>query len=166
MSSKTPTVPAAATESARNTRRDFFAKLLLGLIILLVGGFLLLLSGGPKDRTRVLRTPAGNKVNLEIVDTDDLRKQGLSGRGSLEGGMLFVYDEPSKDHCIWMRDMNFAIDIIWLNESKSVIDIKESVLPTTYPENFCPSEKALYVIELGAGEAATNEIKIGYTLKF
>lgn len=105
-------------------------------------------------------------MKLEIVDTEDKRQQGLSGRGLITGGMLFVFDDVSQDHCMWMEDMNFAIDIIWLDESKTVVDLKQSITPATYPASFCPSQKALYVIELGAGEAAINRVAVGDTLKF
>jgi len=148
------------------TRREFFAKLVLGLILLLVGGFLLLLSGGPQDNSRVLSTANGNKLNLEVVDAETTRQQGLSGRGLLDGGMLFVFDESGRDHCMWMRDMNFAIDIIWLDESKTVIDLKQSVVPATYPENFCPTGEAKYVIELNSGDANKLELKPGQKIKF
>lgn len=91
-------------------------------------------------------------ITLETVDNNQDRVRGLSGREYMltNQGMLFVFDQPG-NHCIWMKDMNFPIDIVWIDENKIVTDIKKDVKPETYPESFCPSKDSKYVIELNAG---------------
>jgi len=98
----------------------------------------------------------------EVADTEKKRRVGLSGRESLkEGqGMLFIFDNEDK-HGIWMRDMNFPIDIAWIDEELNIVDIKSSAEPESYPEVFYPIQKSLYVVEMMAGLLRTNDIKIG-----
>src|SRR3989344_9043068 len=72
---------------------------------------------------------AGQTIKVDLVLTPAEQEKGLSGRSELkEGeGMLFVFNKPDK-HLFWMKDMNFPIDIIWLDVNKKVIYIKKSAL--------------------------------------
>lgn len=103
-------------------------------------------------------------VDLEIVDTESSRAQGLSGRSSMSDnqGMLFVFEQTDQQ-CIWMKDMNFSLDIIWVGENKEIIDIKRNVSPTTYPESFCV-DASKYVIELKSGVATKARLSEGQKL--
>lgn len=103
-----------------------------------------------------------SSVKIKIVDTVDSRQRGLSGTVSLpaDEGLLFVFDAPDF-HGIWMKDMNFSIDIIWLDETKRVVSIAEQISPDTYPQSFVPNQKALYVLEVNAGFVKKAGIKIG-----
>ncbi len=87
-------------------------------------------------------------VFVEVFDTPELRKQGLSGRtdlGSLNG-VLFIFDTPDY-HGIWMKDMLFPIDLIWISEDLTVISITENLKPDSYPRIFEPPQRAKYVVE-------------------
>jgi len=64
--------------------------------------------------------------------------------------MLFVFENPGI-HGIWMKDMKFPIDIIWLDKDMSVISKELNVSPDTYPQVFYPSREAYYVLEVKAG---------------
>ncbi|MCA9327149.1 DUF192 domain-containing protein [Candidatus Saccharibacteria bacterium] len=103
---------------------------------------------------------------LDIGSTDAEQEQGLGGRDSMDTdkGMIFVFEKPAVE-CFWMKDMQFPLDIIWLNELKRVVHIEANVSPDTYPKQYCPSEQARYVIELNAGEAARSGIKTNQTLR-
>jgi len=91
-------------------------------------------------------------ITAAIADTPAARRRGLSGRSSLpEGhGMLFVHSEAGR-HGIWMPDMHFPLDIIWLDDRKRVVHIERAVSPDTYPTTFKPDEPARYVLEVNAG---------------
>jgi len=90
----------------------------------------------------------------EVADTESLREQGLGGRAGLPKGrvMLFVFDTPDS-WGIWMKDMRFALDIVWARSDGTIINIERNVLPESYPHVYYPRESAAYVVEFPAGEA-------------
>jgi len=101
-------------------------------------------------------------VQVDVVRTPESRQRGLSGRDSLAWGtgMLFVFDEEDF-WSFWMKDMNFPIDIIWINKEGIVVTVVPDVSPATYPSSFKPSAPALYVLEVPAGYAAAERIGVG-----
>ena len=101
-------------------------------------------------------------VSVEIVDTSAERERGLSGREGLapDSGMLFIFEEDGYP-AFWMKDMRFAIDILWVASDGAIVHIEESVAPETYPTAFAPRRKARYVVELPDGYAKAHEIHIG-----
>ena len=106
------------------------------------------------------------KIRIELADTPEERIKGLSGREKLDenSGLLFVYEELGI-YGIWMKDMNFSIDVIWLDKDYRVIDIASDVQPDSFPEVFEPGAPALYILEVNAGFAQRNGIKTGDDLK-
>lgn len=106
-------------------------------------------------------------VKVELADTYEKRIQGLSGKKELakNNGMLFIFDKSGL-YGIWMKDMNFAIDIIWFNEFKEVIHFVENATPESYPETFTPPSASIYILEVPAGFVDGNHIKIGDSIEF
>ena len=106
-------------------------------------------------------------ITVEVADTDEERTQGLSGRGSLGvgQGMLFLFEFAAR-YGFWMKDMKFAIDIIWLNDAWQVVGVERDVPPSSYPHVFYPPSPVSYVLELPAGQAAALGIDTGSTLFF
>ena len=104
---------------------------------------------------------------LEVADTDSLREQGLSYRTSLapQTGMLFMFDTPQILK-FWMKDMNFPIDIIWLDENKTVLQIEHSLSLSTYSASFSPDSQTQYVIEIPVGDVGRIGVKMGDGLVF
>ena len=102
-----------------------------------------------------------DNLSIIIADTPTERVKGLSGRKSLAENqiMLFIFDYP--DYKIWMEDMKFPIDIIWLDENKKITHVEENISPETFPETFFPPEKSLYIIEANAGFARKNDLQVG-----
>lgn len=145
------------TVSAR--RKNLLYVALPGVIILVVIAGFLLRSDTPK------LTANDKQYVLEIKDTDPERQQGLSGRDNLspEVAVLFVFD-TNDQRCFWMKDMKFAIDIVWLDENKKVVAVEHSVQPSTYPDNFCHDGK--YVAEFVAGTAKSNGNDVGTQFSF
>lgn len=122
-----------------------FWWLLVGLLI----GSLFLVKPTPPD-TAVIK---GQRFTVERVETEEQRQKGLSGRDSIGANnvMIFVYHSEGK-RCMWMKDMKFAIDMVWLDESQRIIAIEHDVKPDTYPKDFCV-DNARYVMEFAAGTA-------------
>ncbi len=102
------------------------------------------------------------KLAVEIADSDAERVRGLSGRASLEQGtgLLFIFD-TSDIHGIWMKDMKFAIDIVWVADNMQVVHIEKNVTPDTYPTVFKPNRPARFVLEMPAGLVSKEGIKYG-----
>jgi len=108
----------------------------------------------------------GVTVKVELADTASKRTQGLSGMITLgeKEGLLFVFDYVGK-HTFWMKDMLFAIDIIWIDESGKIIYIKKDARPESYPETFSPDQNAKYVLEVVSGFSDKHNLKIGDTVE-
>ncbi len=106
-------------------------------------------------------------LKIEVADSVSERKKGLSGRESIanDEGLVLVFDEEDY-HGIWMKEMNFSIDIIWINQDKKVVDYRLSVVPETYPEIFLPGKPAKYVLEVKSGFVEQEKIEIGDKLDF
>ena len=104
------------------------------------------------------------QVEAEIAKTMLDRAAGLSHRETLatDEAMLFIFDKP--DHYqFWMKDMNFPIDIIFINEDK-IVDIKKSVPPAIDDgniEHYPPTDPAIYVLEVPAGISEEYGFKLG-----
>lgn len=107
-------------------------------------------------------------LRAEVANTDALRQRGLSGRSELgkDEAMLFVFDSDSNAP-IWMKDMKIPIDIIWLDAKKKVVHVQHNVVPDAEPhETYRSPVPARYVLELSAGGAKQNGIKIGVAARF
>src|SRR3989344_2699576 len=131
------------------------------LIILVVVGVLLMF--WPKDKkVEIINLP----LKIEVANTDTKRVKGLSGRENLpqDAGGLFIFEKPDK-YGFWMKDMNFAIDIVWLDETGEIVHLEKNVAPATYPEIFYPSAAAIYVLETNAGFFGTQNIRVGERLQ-
>lgn len=105
----------------------------------------------------------GNAViNAELATTEAQWVQGLSGRTSLatSTGMFFVFNHPAY-WGIWMKDMNFPIDVLWITDNLKISDIVENMSPASYPQAYSPHVPALYVLEIPAGTVKTYGLKVG-----
>lgn len=97
-----------------------------------------------------------------LREKDELRK-GLSGTDSLpqNEAMVFVFPSDSK-WGIWMKDMKYPIDIVWLNSDRKVVYLVKNAQPSSYPSTtFTPDEGARYVIELASGTIERTGIRVG-----
>ncbi|HEY4510000.1 MAG TPA: DUF192 domain-containing protein [Candidatus Paceibacterota bacterium] len=151
----------------------YFVFIVLGLVIL--GGIWVF--GRPVEslpeadiqtgEERPSATINGHMLELEIMRTPGEQARGLSGRESREenAGMLFVY-ETLVTPGFWMKEMNFSIDIIWIDADKRVVDISENLAPETFPELFHPRSPVQYVLEVNAGWADAHNISIGDPVEF
>jgi uncharacterized membrane protein (UPF0127 family) len=168
MSNKTPKKQPEEIESALKTPVKKKRYLIFGIVMLIVG-VLAVYSGVSSlldNKTRML-TPNGF-ITVEIADTPETRKQGLSGRESLSDseGMLFKFDATSADNCLVMRDMLISIDMVWMNENREVVTVIPAVAPETYLDIFCPEQPAKYSLELASGNAEKLEITPGTKLRW
>jgi uncharacterized membrane protein (UPF0127 family) len=105
----------------------------------------------------------GEKQILAQIADDHCKKElGLSGRSGIsEGqGILFVFDSVG-NYGFWMKDMNFSIDIIWLDQDFKVVGIEKSLSPSTFPKVYGTVFDSKYVLEVSDGFVEKNSIKVG-----
>ena len=109
----------------------------------------------------------GEEFRVLLADDEAERIQGLSGMPSLADDtvMLFVFPNDDK-HGIWMKDMHFAIDIVWLDQDGYVIHIKKDATPDSFPEIFRPDDNAGNVIEMSAGIVDRLALEQGHQVQF
>ncbi len=107
-------------------------------------------------------TLGGKRVRVTIADTPDARWLGLGGREALapDEGMLFVFPVADR-YGFWMKDMKFSIDIVWINDAGTIIDIETDVSPASYPTSFTPEAPARYVLEVPAGFTKVYTVQKG-----
>ncbi len=74
--------------------------------------------------------------------------------------MLFVFPRDGY-HGIWMKDMHFAIDILWLDKNGMITDAVRDVAPDTYPRVFVPTRPVRYVLEIPRGFISQNNVRAG-----
>ncbi len=132
------------------------------IIFLFVAGVVYL-----KFREQVLPArdiQVGNQIiKVELAQNPFSWKKGLSGRSDLaaNSGMLFIFATEDRQ-AIWMKDMKFPIDIIWINNG-AIIDMAQNVEPTMVEPLpvYLPRLPARMVLEVKAGMADKNNWKIG-----
>jgi len=111
----------------------------------------------------------GSTFFVECAVTSAALTKGLSGRQSLTSGtgMFFIFRMLNKQS-IWMPGMNFPIDVVWLDENLSVVNITYAAVPCI-EGNDCPSYSsqysALYAIEMPAGDAKKYGFATGTDLR-
>lgn len=117
-------------------------------------------------KTKTIRM-AGHAFIAEVADTNELRQQGLSGRLSLGDNQAMVFVFPSDgQNLFWMKDMHFAIDMIWLDAKKKIVYMAKDAAPESYPKTFGPVIPTRYVIEVQAGIADKLGLEIGDSVSF
>ncbi len=101
-------------------------------------------------------------VQASVASTLSTRIKGLSDTPYLPDNVvkLFAFGAAGQ-HSIWMKDMNYAIDIIWVAAQGEIVYIEEQVSPDTYPQSFASPTPAWYVVETVAGFVETNGIQVG-----
>jgi uncharacterized membrane protein (UPF0127 family) len=116
----------------------------------------------------------GNTIYSQIADTENERSLGLSYTKKLDenAGMLFIFENIGVKN-FWMRDMNYNIDIIWIDENKTVLGFFENADKNSYnakyPEYsriFKSPENTKYVLEVATGTIQNLKIKTGDVLEF
>ena len=117
----------------------------------------------------IVTTSTGEEIPVEVADTLKKRSLGLGERTSLKKGwgMLFVF-EKRKPHRFWMKDMQFPLDIIWLDNHR-IVHIIHNAKPANSldePEVMISPVPVNFVLEIAAGRATKLRLKTGQRMKF
>jgi uncharacterized membrane protein (UPF0127 family) len=96
----------------------------------------------------------GKTINVRIADTTIKKMLGLMYEKKLNNneGMLFIFENETYAP-IWMRNMLFPIDVIWLDKNLNIIEKVENLKPAKLFEfkTYGSKVKAKYIIELPSG---------------
>jgi uncharacterized membrane protein (UPF0127 family) len=101
-------------------------------------------------------------VIVSMAETPDAQERGLSGHVPLlpHEGMLFRFDHPGRQQ-FWMKDMLFALDIIWLDANLHVLSSVSNATPESYPKIFPSPDGTQYVLEVTHGFLSTRKVEAG-----
>jgi uncharacterized membrane protein (UPF0127 family) len=147
--------------------KNYKQSLIIGVLLILLGvAFSIYNELKNNDMRQELARPtiklADEIISVDIADTPQMRQKGLSGREALADneGMFFIFERAEK-HSFWMKDMNFSIDIVWINDAYTIVDITENLHPESYPKTYRPSIPVRYVLELPSGWIERNKVNMG-----
>ena len=112
-------------------------------------------------------TIGSTTFSAEMATTMIQQSCGLSRRTGLNehDGMLFIFGSPSIQN-FWMKDMNFAIDMIWISGDRVVGFAQDAPAPAPRAQLW---ELPIYtspdgvdkVFEVPAGTVAKDNIQVG-----
>jgi uncharacterized membrane protein (UPF0127 family) len=149
-------------------------KIILTIFLLLA----VALAIGLAWRARTPRSPYDHKLSVgsqnlfvQVANTPQEMEQGLSDRVRMADNqaMLFKFGSAQMP-TFWMKDMNFALDFIWIDEGK-IISITPNAPAALIDQNgnfndnnlplYTPPSAVDEVLEVNAGWANKNHIEIG-----
>lgn len=105
-------------------------------------------------------------LQLELATTVEAREHGLMHRESLKpnDGMLFEFPQ-AQNYAFWMKDTPLPLDMLFVDSKRRIVFIA----PDTTPNSLTPihaGQKVTTVIELAAGRAALDNIRVGDTVMY
>jgi len=128
------------------------AWVLLGVIVGISIAYFFILDHGMSSSTILI-----NDVEIEVyvAKTEDEQHQGLSNIELEEfdvDGMLFIF-EDFEQRTFWMKDMKFAIDIVWMHDGLIVKTEENIPIPDNNGTSYMHSEpfEVDAVLELPVG---------------
>jgi len=103
---------------------------------------------------------AHNTFHLFIADTDEERTNGLSNIKNMASneGVAFIFLNAGQK-VFWMKDMHFPLDFVYIHNNR-VVELKENILPSSYPNTIVNQQPANIIIELNAGQIKQKNIHI------
>ena len=106
----------------------------------------------------------GTRIDVEVADTSAAHARGLMFRDSLaeDRGMLFRFGPPRR-YAMWMKNVRFALDILWLDRSDRIVWIVENALPCDAEPcpSYVPGIAAVTVLEISGGFVRKHGAAVG-----
>jgi uncharacterized protein len=115
-------------------------------------------------RRAEVRFPGGRAIAAQIADTPERIMYGYMFRPQVgdDEGIVFVFPEAGA-HSFWMKNTLVPLDIIWMDEARTIVHIQASTPPCRSDPcpGYGPMRAASYVLEVRAGTAAREGLKRG-----
>jgi uncharacterized membrane protein (UPF0127 family) len=112
----------------------------------------------------------GQQFLAEVATTPQERSRGLMYRQYLakDRCMIFLYDEDDH-HAIWMKNCLIALDVVWVKEDGTIVEIVEKAPPLSPlfkgPDSEAPTYGgkvlARHFIEFPVGTVRRLSLKLG-----
>ena len=143
----------------------------VGAALALAGiGALAMDSGDSAARCTVLSAPGGQALVVRVASTAAERSVGLSDMERIpHDGLLLEWSQAGR-HPIWMADMRFALDLVWLDTNGTVVAVLTDVPVCAaapcevYEPAGAASSRA--VLELPAGAAKAMHLVVGERIRY
>ena len=107
-----------------------------------------------------------SRLDIEIAESDYETQTGLMYRSGMADnqGMLFVF-EDIRMHSFYMKNTEFALDILFIDDGNKIVSIKENAQPldesgisSVYPVR--------YVLEVNAGLTQKLGVSVGDSISY
>ncbi len=155
-----------------------YRNIIFAIIILLVLVFVGILAYSvykPKDKSKESQYPKVSTVEQKLVRIDfeklelalkpEEHRRGLMFRESLcdRCGMLFVFPEE-KELSFWMLNVNFPLDLIFMDSSGKIVKIYENTIPNNADKKYLSESPAQFVLEVKAGFVSQTNLQEGQVI--
>lgn len=110
------------------------------------------------------------KTGTQNICSKIVRRKTIASMGK---GLMFHKKIKDEAHIFYLRVVRreaitmffvfFSLDVLFLDEHKKVVEIKENLRPFA---NYLPKNKASYVVELEKGTVAAKKLKVHDELIF
>jgi uncharacterized membrane protein (UPF0127 family) len=171
---------------SRRRRANAVTVLVIGILFLAGAGIVGLYGGeapSPELESSVITTEdPTHRVFLEnqrgqtlwvydvwTADTPPEQYQGLSGTEALpaDTGLLFIYDREAADRAIVMREMEYPIDVIFIDGSGTVTAVHSAEPEPGVPETDLTqyAGRARWILEVPHGTATRHAIVPGTSVR-
>lgn len=123
------------------------------------------------DHTRLVTLPDGTSVRVEVMIHPNDMMRGMMFRESLapDRGMLFIHGGLGH-YPYWMFQVKMPLDIIWMDASRTIVEISENTPPCPEGSKKCQTyggkQPAQFVLEMAAGSVTKHNLRVGNTLTF
>ncbi len=146
----------------------FNKRLLMSLILITVSMVCIVLWNIPKSKHVSLPTVNAfidtKPYVLYAPNSVDEQRRGLAifDQISDNEGMIFR-GNPVGQQGIWMKDMKFDIDVLWIDKDNTIIYLEKNISKASYPKIYQNPENtsSAYIIELASGQIEKNGFSLG-----
>src|SRR3989338_7936945 len=143
-------------------------KILTALIFLVIAALAYIFIEAPFSKKHFVKIK-GSLVEVELANTEYLRKKGLMGRQSLKEseGMLFIFPEETRPP-FWMKNTLIPLSVAFIKGDGTISAIHD-MAPDTFSgslKSFRSEERVEYALEVIQGWFDRHGVMVGDKTEF